>query len=273
MEDNKSRQTDEVEALHAVYGESSVLVDGETWTIPIHHHDKINLILEVPEDYPSRRAPTPRIHGLKNPQQRATLEAELVGMYQEDVEVAIMWAEYLRDILPDDECNDRICDESSLTKESTENTGTADQSTSRTKIIYACISTNHLFNHKPDSMLATGRKYQMAGYYSFGTPGIALCWCHDRIYLENFLGAMKSSMPQKKFEIMFESEWPGDDIPVSGWNECTTPGDLQAGMESCGCPSEDFYTVLGLYPSTCKGAANTGGKSSKGKGKSGKKKR
>jgi len=133
-------------------------------------------------------------------------------------------------------------------------------------IVYACISTNHLFDHKPDNLLAMGRKYEVFGYYKYGSPGIALCWCLDRVSLENFVDALKRNMPQKKFHVLFEREWAGDSLPnKSGWTKCTTPSELQISMELSGCPGDDYYLLLGLDASTSR---NNERKCGKSKGKS-----
>ena len=112
---------------------------------------------------------------------------------------------------------------------------------------YACISTHHLLDHKPDNLLKTGHKCQLVGFYKFGTPGIAIAWGH-KDSIEEFLDTLKRAMPQKKFELVFSRVWGDDDsnkpIPT-GW-ESVDPPTLKQELDKIGVPEEDYYTALGI---------------------------
>jgi hypothetical protein len=124
---------------------------------------------------------------------------------------------------------------------------------------YACISTHHLLDHKPDNLLKTGHKCHLSGFYKFGTPGVAVAW-GDAEGIEDFLDTLKRAMPQKKFELVFLRLWDGT-IPV-GWTGVDPPT-LRKELETIGSPEEDYYTVLGLEKSQEKSGRSKG----KGKGK------
>ena len=127
-----------------------------------------------------------------------------------------------------------------------------------TDIKYACISTHHLLDHKPDNLLRTGHKHNLTGFYKFGTPGIAIAW-GDQESIEDFIDTMKRAMPQKKFELIFLRSWePSKTIP-EGWTS-VDPQALREAMATIGAPEEDYFTALGLEKSN--------DKQSKSKGKS-----
>eukprot|EP00934_Nitzschia_sp_Nitz4_P002997 Nitzschia sp. Nitz4//scaffold53_size117307//72413//73395//NITZ4_003773-RA/size117307-augustus-gene-0.93-mRNA-1//1//CDS//3329554214//2987//frame0 len=104
MDDDASRRQEELEALQAFYGDD-VEVTGPSaeagpWKIKIA--SSIDLEVLLPLHYPSTESPTPRVHApvfVLDEVRRASLEEELVAMYQEETEVVIMWAEHLRDTL------------------------------------------------------------------------------------------------------------------------------------------------------------------------------
>jgi hypothetical protein len=127
---------------------------------------------------------------------------------------------------------------------------------------YACISTHHLFDHKPDNLLKTGHKCNLSGFYKFGTPGIGIAW-GDTESIKNFVDTLKRAMPQKKFEILFLRSWDGneeeDQIPL-GWTSVDPPA-LKEELAKIGVPEEDYYTALGVEHSNDKHCK------SKGKGK------
>jgi len=124
---------------------------------------------------------------------------------------------------------------------------------------YACISTHHLFDHKPDNLLKTGHKCRLSGFYKFGTPGIAIAW-GDTEGIEDFLDALKRAMPQKKFELVFLRSWdepqPEYQIP-EGWKS-VDPAALREGLAGIGAPEEDYYTALGIEKSTTKDCKSKG---------------
>jgi hypothetical protein len=105
----------------------------------------------------------------------------------------------------------------------------------------------------------------------------AVCWAEDRIYLENFFDLLKSAMPQKKFQILFERPWDNNKWPVQGWNEMESASQLKQALDAIeGVPPEDYFVILGLDPSKNSSSGGTaedisnknkkGGKSSKAKG-------
>jgi len=147
---------------------------------------------------------------------------------------------------------------------------------------YACIRTHHLLDHKPDNLLRTGHKYQLTGFYKFGTPGIAVVFGQDdAVGMENFLDTLKSNMPQKKFEMVFQRSFLGDNIP-NQWQEISTASILQEELSKLGLPEDDYYTILGVPNKKTEGDTNDqkkngkkGGSSNNNKsgGKAGKKKK
>ncbi len=124
---------------------------------------------------------------------------------------------------------------------------------------YACLSTHHLLDHKPDNLLKTGHKYGLKGFYKFGTPGIAIAW-GDKDNIDDFLDTMKRAMPQKKFEVVFSRPWNGQETS-GGWN-CVDPQGLRDEMAKIGTPEEDYYTALGLQK-TSLSEGNAKGKNKK----------
>lgn len=127
------------------------------------------------------------------------------------------------------------------------------------------VVSHHLFDHKPDNLLAKGSKYNLRGFYRFGTPGIAVVF-GDQHNIDNYVDSLKDAMPQKKFEIRFQKqtcdaampkEWK--EVELGGLRETLT----ELGLEEC------FFQVTGLDPSKATKQNNTekGGKKNKGKKK------
>lgn len=133
-------------------------------------------------------------------------------------------------------------------------------SASSTDIKYACLSTHHLLDHKPDNLLRTGHKCNLRGFYKFGTPGLAIAW-GNQDNVDDFLETMKRAMPQKKFELLFSRTWESSKPIPEGWTGVDPPG-LREAMMEIGAPEEDYYIALGLEKTNDKQAK------SKGKGKS-----
>lgn len=143
--------------------------------------------------------------------------------------------------------------------------------------VYACISTHHLLDHKPDNLLRTGHKFGISGVYKFGTPGIAVVWAEHRIQLENFMDTLKSNMPQKKFQLLLEREWSVTSTTIpNGWTEMPSAAALKQALLDAGAPLEDYYNIMGVdvvkegtseTARSSKGKSGTkkGGKSGKGK--------
>jgi hypothetical protein len=103
MADDASRQADELEALRAFYGDEDVKESMSTeskqqlWRISIG--PKVILELEIPSDYPSLSAPKPLIRApqwVLDEGKNASLLQEMVEMWSEDVEVAVVWSEHCR---------------------------------------------------------------------------------------------------------------------------------------------------------------------------------
>lgn len=142
-------------------------------------------------------------------------------------------------------------------------------------IIYACIMTHHLLPHKPDNLLQTGHKYQLCGYYKFGTPGVAVCWTHDAVHLDNFVLTLSDAMPQKKFQILWQQEWTCDTIlPVQGWNRIESGSELQQALGAIdGVSDDDYFIMLGLDPTKAASASATAPTKTKKKNGGKKKKR
>jgi putative IMPACT (imprinted ancient) family translation regulator len=109
MSNDKDRQQDELDALIAFYGDNGVTVNGnDSWRIKIASGVELEIV--VPTEYPSQEAPIPRLHApsfVLAPTRRKELEEELVAMYQNDLEVAILWTEHLRDVLGDVDLSQR----------------------------------------------------------------------------------------------------------------------------------------------------------------------
>ena len=127
-------------------------------------------------------------------------------------------------------------------------------------IQYACLSTHHLLDHKPDNLLRTGHKYGLKGFYKFGTPGVAIVW-GDKDNIDDFLDMMKKEMPQKKFELVFCRSWSPEQGTPEGWKSVDPQG-LREEMVRIGAPEEDYYTALGLDKNTIK-QGNSKGKNEK----------
>mmetsp|Transcript_9488 Transcript_9488/g.23285 ORF Transcript_9488/g.23285 Transcript_9488/m.23285 type:complete len:313 (+) Transcript_9488:82-1020(+) len=125
--------------------------------------------------------------------------------------------------------------------------------------IYACISTHHLFDHKPDNLLKNGHKFNLSGFYKFGTPGIAIVW-GDEDSIEEFLDTLKRAMPQKKIHLIFSRKWEAEDQIPKGWKGVNPPT-LKEELVKVGVSEEDYYTALGVEKSKNKHAT------SKNKGK------
>lgn len=108
---DKDRRHDELDALIAFYGDEGVTVVGNDnddhgghycWKIKIASGVDLEIVLST--EYPSKEAPIPQIHApsfVLPPTRRKRLEEELMAMYQNDLEVAILWVEHLRDVLGD----------------------------------------------------------------------------------------------------------------------------------------------------------------------------
>ena len=115
---------------------------------------------------------------------------------------------------------------------------------------YVCISTHHLFDHKPDNLLKTGHKFNLSGFYKFGTPGIAIAW-GDEESIEEFLDTLKRAMPQKKFQLVFRRQWEAQNQIPEGWKSVNSPA-LKEELANVGADEEDYFTVLGLEKSHSK---------------------
>ena len=140
-------------------------------------------------------------------------------------------------------------------------------------IVYACITTHHLLDHKPDNLLRTGHKFRLNGFYKFGTPGIGVCW-GDQDGVDGFVEKMKGAMPQKKFGLVFSRSWDGA-VPTSGWTEVTASG-LRGRLSEAGVDDDDYYSILGIQKrdgNDDEDGGKTGGKKKGGKAKAGKKKK
>ena len=112
---DKDRRQDELDALIAFYGDNGVTVvgkdhdddddhdhDDHCWKIKIASGIDLEIVLSA--EYPSKQAPIPLIHApsfVLSPTRRKQLEEELLAMYQNDLEVAILWVEHLRQVLGD----------------------------------------------------------------------------------------------------------------------------------------------------------------------------
>ncbi len=98
---DEERRHEELEALQAFYGDD-VTVGNVSWKMKIASGIDLEIILSA--DYPSKEAPIPCIHApsfVATASRRKLLEQELLQMYQDDTEVAIMWVEHLRATLGD----------------------------------------------------------------------------------------------------------------------------------------------------------------------------
>lgn len=102
-EDDASRRLEELDALQAFYGDdldATIGVDGP-WRITI---GEIVLELLLPSNYPSLAAPSPRIHApewILNEAYALKMVEEMLEMWTEDTEVAILWAEHCRAAVDD----------------------------------------------------------------------------------------------------------------------------------------------------------------------------
>ncbi|MGK3761022.1 MAG: hypothetical protein ACI8RD_013340 [Bacillariaceae sp.] len=141
-------------------------------------------------------------------------------------------------------------------KDNNENKRDKTNDNSSPTIKYVCISTHHLLDHKPDNLLRTGNKFNLSGFYKFGTPGVAIAW-GDTDNVDDFLDTLKRAMPQKKFEIVFIRTWKeekheedeeDDDQngTPKGWKNVDPPT-LKKELDMIdGVPNEDYYTILGI---------------------------
>lgn len=177
------------------------------------------------------------------------MENELMAMYQEDTEVAILWAENLRNSL-DVYANDSLDAKETPSQEKDDSIPTSIQRKEQlvaSELRYAAFSTHHLLDHKPDNLLKTGHKCRLRGFYKFGTPGLGVCWCENQRDLDDFVGILKSAMPQKKFQIIFNREWDGQEIPSNlGWQETESAADLKKALEATGVAEADYLSILGI---------------------------
>lgn len=101
---DSSRQDDELDALKSFYGEDVMVEDeiesssqnSSLWRIRV---GSIVLEIQLVPDYPSINPPIPKIQAplwVLDERRRKDLEAELIGMFVADSEVAILWAEHCR---------------------------------------------------------------------------------------------------------------------------------------------------------------------------------
>jgi len=114
-------------------------------------------------------------------------------------------------------------------------------------LFYACISTHHLLDHKPDNLLRTANKHGLVGFYKFGTPGIAFVFGH-RESIHDFMDKLKSNMPQKKFQLMLECPYENTHSPALdrlGYHEVTAAS-LKEELRKMNFEDDVYYTVLGL---------------------------
>eukprot|EP00536_Pseudo-nitzschia_multiseries_P008883 jgi/Psemu1/288092/fgenesh1_pg.235_\ len=123
-------------------------------------------------------------------------------------------------------------------------------------------------------LYAARHKFQLTGFYKFGTPGIAMVW-GDRDNIDQFLDTLKRAMPQKKIELIFsrtcDDDNDDDDTKDSeshripkGW-ESVDPPTLKQELENFGVPEEDYYVALGLEKKDVN--CNAGKSKGNGKGK------
>jgi len=131
-EDDKNRRDEEEEALQAFYGDgievkqqiqknhrNNNLDDKKNhfvslWTIRIV--PGIDLELFLPIHYPSRVPPTPNIRApifVLDKNRKLELEQELLDMYQENTEIAILWTEHLKSLFDDGTCPSMTMDDNS----------------------------------------------------------------------------------------------------------------------------------------------------------------
>lgn len=129
---------------------------------------------------------------------------------------------------------------------------------------YACLTTHHLLDHKPDNLLRTGHKHGLVGVYKFGTPGIAVAWGTSHS-LESFFETLKSAMPQKKFSFTFQKEYDSP-LPLTAWTEMDSAASLKEVLRSVGV-EDDYYTILGIDKRETTDTNVATKKSSKGKKK------
>lgn len=151
----------------------------------------------------------------------------------------------------------------------------ADDNNNEHSVVCVGIVSHHLFDHKPDNLLAKGgTKYNLRGYYRFGTPGVAVVFgTPDDI--DNYVVALKNAMPQKKFEIRFHKQITTT-VVMKEWKEADLGGLREAlaglGLEDC------FFQVTGLDPSKATdnqqqiSATDKGGSKQSSKGKKKKRK-
>ena len=287
-EEDASRRREEWEALRAVYGEEHVQTpnnnnadnsdEGEIkgpWMIQVTPHYKLEL--ELPAGYPSLEAPIPKLSNFRGRRNSSTdIEAliqEMEDMWSQDTEVAILWVEHCRSVLLSDESEENaeeVGEPGEKTRQD-EHNKPSESNSSSSDAVFACLSTHHLLDHKPDNLLRTGHKYQLNGFYKFGTPGVALAW-GEMHNLENFMDALKSNMPQKKFFWIFQRPWTcltEGEIP-QGWNFVEEASSLKdALLRLPGVSEEDYFAALGIEKRL--GNSDKNGKDSKvtkdGKGK------
>jgi hypothetical protein len=124
MEDDVSRQADELDALRAFYGDDvSAEVKGSevVWNIRLGRKSVLSLHLP-PATYPSSEPPTPRIRAAHVAESRISeIRQELIEMWSADTEVAILWAEHCRS-----EC---CCDEEEEEQTTVEKVGQPKETT------------------------------------------------------------------------------------------------------------------------------------------------
>lgn len=132
-------------------------------------------------------------------------------------------------------------------------------------IVCVGIVSHHLFDHKPDNLLAKGSKYNLTGFYRFGTPGIAVVF-GEQHNIDNYIDPLKDAMPQKKFEIKFQQQ---TDTAPQKWKEVNLGG-LREELNKLGMENV-FFQVTDLDPSKAtklnNGTDKNKGGSKKNKGK------
>ena len=141
-----------------------------------------------------------------------------------------------------------------INKNTTTATACTSGSSGSSSIKYGCISTHHLLDHKPDNILRKGLKYNVSGYYKFGTPGIGVMW-GEQVNIEAFVSTLKQTMPQKKIETIFLRSWDNTKHTTTteerpkGWKLVTSPAMLRTELSNIlGIASDDdYYTILGIH--------------------------
>lgn len=114
--EDAARRSEELEALEVFY-EGNVSVGDNCWTL--HITSGIDLEIILPVNYPSTSAPIPNIVAppfVLDVHRKEELEAQLIEMYQEDTEVAILWTEHVKEIFADQQDLARLTEVEELEK-------------------------------------------------------------------------------------------------------------------------------------------------------------